>query len=192
MVISLVQVFTADLSEARNVARIRIIEIEGDAAELAGIDIERLLKDHAAVRTDGGHVAGGQEQKSAIPSEIRKYIERKANQREHDFFIRFVSTVLGWNAVRAELSAGIGRDGDPRSVVVRRLPQHKGAFALVNPRLGRVTFRLPSSAAAQSPVAVAVPAGRMYGVRIPLTSEEALDAALELAQQAYAGAVRAT
>jgi hypothetical protein len=126
------------------------------------------------------------------PTEIRQYLERKANPRKQNFFTRFVATVLGWNAVRAELSAGLGRDGDPRSVLVRRLPQQKGAFAIVNPRLGRVAFRLPASAAAGSPLAITVPRGRVYQVRMPLTSEQALDAALVLAQQAYEGAVRAT
>jgi hypothetical protein len=170
-------------------ARIRIIEVDADAEELAGLDIERLLREHAMTRTDEGRVAA-QDQTKAIPSEIREYIDRKANQREHDFFVRFVAAILEWNAVRAELSGGTERDGEPRAILVRRLPQEKGAFAIVYPRLGRVAFRLPAGAAAQSPLAIMVPRGRMYQVRVLLTSQEATDAAVQLARQAYDEAVR--
>jgi len=171
-------------------AKIRIIEVQGNAAELASLDIERLLREHTETRLDDDHVAAGHAPFDAMPSEIRGYIERKANQGERDFFMRFVATVLGWNDVRAERSVGIGRDGEPRAILVRRLPQHKGAFVIVNPRLGRVALRLPASAAAQSPLAITVPRGRMYQVRVLLTSQEALEAAIGLAKQAYDKAVR--
>jgi hypothetical protein len=62
---------------------------------------------------------------------------------------------------------------------------------IVNPRLGRVSFRLPLNEAARSPLATTVPKGRAYQVRVPLTSEEAFNDALKLAQLAYDGAVRA-
>jgi len=168
-------------------ARIRIVEVEGDADELARLDIEKLLREYSAPKLGSGRGEGIEPEVGGAPEELRQYINAKASRQEADLFLRFLTTVLKWNAVVWRFGAH-GRDGDPRYVLLHRLPQHKGAFVYVRPRQGQLLFRLRSDAIEASPL-VTVRKGRVYQVDVALTSEAALEKALELTQRAYDGAV---
>lgn len=107
----------------------------------------------------------------------------KAGPEEADLFVRFLGEVLKWNAVTWREGAP-GRDGDPRYALLHRVPQYKGAFVYVKPQQRQLLFRLLSDAADPSRL-VTTRKGRSYQVQVGLSSEAALEKALELARLAY-------
>lgn len=163
--------------------RIRILEIEGEPEELAKLDIEKLLGHGSTGRESNGKSESPEGAQPQIPEELRRYVNGNAARPESALFQSFLAEVLGWNGVTWRFGAD-GRSGKPRYVLVHRVPQHKGAFVYVSPRQRRLTFRLLAKEVEASPLSANL-RGRVYQVVVALSSEAALDKAIELARMAY-------
>ena len=159
-----------------------IMTLDGTVEEFRRLNLQQLL-DAVGATAANGHAPEGEQAANAVPDTIRQFIEAKASQHQADLFVRFVRTVLGWGAVKAQLG-GKMPDGDARYVRLNRIPQRKGAFVYVSPRNGWLTFRLRANETPEMKLAVARKHVE-YQVRIDLASEAALSEAMVLAQLAF-------
>jgi hypothetical protein len=171
--------------------RVRLIEVEGSPEEIRELDLEGLLREEGGSRNGDKGVETPPTVVDGLSDEVRSFVDRKSGSKQQaDLFRRFIAEAVAWKAVRAKFGS-THRDGEPRYLRLNRVPEHKGAFAYVNPRYGRLQFRLKWDETPSELRDRALRGSELaYGVRIMLDSEEDLSSAVQLARLAYERAVK--
>jgi hypothetical protein len=165
--------------------RVKIIEAEGTPEELARIP--QLTEALSRSTTNGASGAAGTGL-GQLDLPVRQLVIDSTPPEGLSRVERFMSEVLSWPAVEVRRGTSSKRaDGMTRYLRFNRRPMRTGSFAYLRPANLGVTLRLPRQAVVDARFARArgVQDRNPHQVVVPLVSEEALEEALRLTQQAY-------
>jgi hypothetical protein len=172
--------------------RVRVIDVEGTAEELASsTELLELLQGGAAETVADIPVSTKPEttdRTSQVPEELRDFIVSRAGAKGRAAIIqRWVDEVMAWSVSYQLGTSKASPDGLNNYLLFYAAgPRHYGAFAYIHPSQTRVTFRLDRTDAdgCQHATFRDIKAGTVYEVMVSLSSEEAYQEALQLARKA--------
>lgn len=183
--------------------RIRILEFEGTAEELAQVpELKRSFRSHGSRNADRGSKSRGPlavsertaELLATMPAELSELLKRRArSQRSLDLLAEFLMRIRELPQVDFHLGdSERSADGKTWMIHVRREDGIRGSFAQVDARRGQVLFRLGEDVLTNCRHAFArkVRPTTKFRVKIAIESEDSLDEAVDLIKEAYEEAAR--
>ena len=181
--------------------RVRVIDVEGTAEELASSsELLELLRGGVAEGVAGIPEAPKPETtdrtSSQLPDDLRDFIVSRAGAQGRATIIQqWVDEVIAWGVSYQLGTSQASPDGLNNYLLLYAAgPRHYGAFAYVHPSQTRVTFRLARADAdgCQHATFRDIKAGTVYEVMVSLTSDEAYQEALQLARHVTGASARVT
>jgi len=130
------------------------------------------------------HAQESEDEAALIDRETIDQLVAQFDHGDHRLFIDgFIDEVASWPDVRVRV--GRSHSPDRRRIFFSRRGSPYGAFAWLQPRLGRARFRLDPQDAGPDSLAEVLGGKQPYKLRIGLEGQSALAEAINLARRAY-------
>ncbi len=166
----------------------KVVAVEGRPEEIAKLQELTGFLQVSAVTVQNQASAS----KPTVPPALSEFVAQRSGAVYRPYVERFVEDALGLGGVVASLGRSTKyKDGVTRYAMFHASgPRLHGAAAYLRPSNGRLVLRLPAKATTghQFAYPIRVGSAKQYHVGLQLTSEDAVDEAIDLLKQALEGA----